>query len=70
MTSGVVSRYAKIMAWLVILALAWLLWSGIYKPIILFLGVISCLLTLYLCHRTGFFEASTSIHLLPRIIGY
>jgi len=44
---------------LVLLALlitTWLLWSGIFKPLLLMLGVFSCLLTIYVKHRMGYFE--------------
>ena len=58
------------MSLLVVLMLAWLLWSGIYKPILLFLGAFSCGLCLYLAHRTGFFKNVTGLHLLPRLPGY
>ena len=40
---------------LVPLAAAWLLWSGIYTPLLLGLGAFSCLLTLYIRHRMGYF---------------
>ena len=36
------------------LAAAWLLWSGIYTPLLLGLGALSCLLTLYVRHRMGY----------------
>lgn len=38
------------------LAAAWLLWSGLFKPLLLALGVLSCLLTFYLIRRMGFFD--------------
>lgn len=38
------------------LAAAWLLWSGLYKPLLLGLGVFSCLLTVYLAYRMGSFR--------------
>ncbi|TQV74925.1 sodium:proton antiporter [Aliikangiella marina] len=64
------SKTPIILSWLVILAVVWLLWSGIYKPLVIGLGALSCLLTLYLSHRIGFFNESTSIHVIPRIMGY
>lgn len=42
----------------IILAGAWLLWSGMYKPLLLGLGVFSCILTVYLAHRMRFFDAN------------
>jgi multicomponent Na+:H+ antiporter subunit E len=38
------------------LFLAWLLWSGIYKPLVIGLGVFSCVLTVYVASRVGFFR--------------
>ena len=36
--------------------LAWLLWSGLYTPLLVVLGVISCLLTAFLAYRMDFFD--------------
>lgn len=41
---------------LLILFISWVLWSGIYKPLLIGLGVFSCLLSLWLAQRTGFFR--------------
>jgi len=60
----------RIVALFLVLAVAWLLWSGIYKPILLVLGLFSCLLCLYLVHRIGFFSAPSGLHLLLRLPGY
>ena len=38
------------------LVAAWLLWSGLYKPLLLSLGALSCLLTFWLVRRMGYFE--------------
>lgn len=48
---------------LLLLGATWLLWSGVYEPLLLGLGLLSCLLTLYLAHRMGFFEPG--FYLLP-----
>ncbi|MBT8450086.1 MAG: Na+/H+ antiporter subunit E [Gammaproteobacteria bacterium] len=64
------TNYKVILAWLAILAIVWLLWSGLYKPLVLALGVVSCLLTIYISYRSGFFRESTALHVLPRIPGY
>ena len=61
------SRYAGMAALALLLVAAWLLWSGIYKPLLLWLGAFSCVLSLYIAHRVGFFEQSTGLHLLPRL---
>jgi len=51
--------------WMVI----WLLWSGLYKPLLITLGVVSCCLTLFLAHRMGFFRREVfTLHLSPRLI--
>lgn len=41
---------------LVALALAWLLWSGLFKPLLLALGIFSCVLTFFLVTRMGYFK--------------
>ena len=41
---------------LLILVISWLLWSGIYKPLLIGLGLFSCLLSLWVARRTGFFR--------------
>lgn len=39
------------------LVTAWLLWSGVYKPLLLGLGAFSCLLTYAFARRMALFEA-------------
>ena len=41
---------------LVSLVAAWLLWSGLYKPLLLLLGAASCLLSFWLVRRMGYFD--------------
>jgi multicomponent Na+:H+ antiporter subunit E len=41
---------------LVSLAAAWLLWSGLFKPLLLLLGLFSCALTFLLVRRMGYFD--------------
>ena len=38
------------------LVVAWLLWSGIYKPLLLALGAASCWLAFVLSRRMGYFD--------------
>ena len=38
------------------LAICWLTWSGLYKPLLVGLGVFSCLLSLWIANRAGFFR--------------
>ena len=40
----------------VLLMIAWLLWSGLYKPLLLALGVFSSVLVAYLAHRMRLFD--------------
>lgn len=39
-----------------LLAAAWLLWSGFFKPLLLALGAISCVLVLIISHRMHLFD--------------
>ncbi len=55
---------------LLVLAASWILWSGLYKPLLLGLGAFSCLLSAYLAHRMGFFRHQALMALLPRLPGY
>jgi multicomponent Na+:H+ antiporter subunit E len=56
---------------LLVLAAAWLLWSGLYKPLLLGLGLFSCLLVLVVAQRTGFFQRDAfSLHLTSRLMLY
>jgi multicomponent Na+:H+ antiporter subunit E len=51
-----------------LLLATWLLWSGVYEPLVLGLGLASSLLALYLARRMGFFERGIySLHVLPRL---
>lgn len=46
----------------------WLLWSGLYQPIVLALGALSCLLVTLLAVRINFFERQIyALHLGPRL---
>ena len=40
----------------VLLIVAWLLWSGLFKPLLLGLGAFSCVLTVWIARRMGYFE--------------
>lgn len=49
-------------------AATWLAWSGIYTPLLLTLGAVSCILVTILARRIGFFDAGLySLHLIPRL---
>ena len=54
-----------------LLVVAWLLWSGLFKPLLLGLGVVSCALTVYLLHRMGYFGNETfAFRYSPRLLGF
>jgi multicomponent Na+:H+ antiporter subunit E len=54
-----------------VLAVTWLLWSALFHPLLLGLGLGSCLLTLYLARRMGVFEREVYLlHLLRWLPGY
>lgn len=61
----------RMLVLLVPLVAAWLLWSGIYKPLLLGLGLISCLLTIYVKHRMEYFETEVfALRFGRRLLGY
>ncbi|BFM13797.1 Na+/H+ antiporter subunit E [Simiduia litorea] len=62
-------RYLQRLALLLlVLIVAWLLWSGIYKPLLIGLGAFSCLLSLYMAHRMGALDDSVySWSAFPRL---
>ena len=57
----------------IILAVTWLLWSGLYKPLLLGLGALSVALTLWLARRIGTFDEPSPFAVvlrLPRLWGW
>lgn len=52
------------------LLVTWLIWSGLYKPLLLSLGVFSCALCVYLAHRIGFFQQVSGLHIVIRLPRY
>lgn len=69
------SRTSKTMTRMLVLLVpliaAWLLWSGIYKPLLLGLGLFSCLLTIYVKYRMEYFETEVfALGFGRRLIGY
>lgn len=61
------SATTHVVGLLLLLAVAWLLWSGIYKPLLLWLGAFSCVLSVYIAHRVGFFERHSGFHVVPKL---
>lgn len=65
------AHISSILLLLLVLASSWLLWSGLYKPLLIALGAFSCLLSTYLAHRMGFFRHHKAlIRLVPRLPSY
>ena len=53
------------------LILAWVLWSGIYTPLLLALGFGSCILALYFAFRIHYFDREIfSLYVIPRLPRY
>ena len=50
------SPYARKAMLIAMLVIAWLLWSGIFQPLLLMLGLFSCALTFLLVRRMGYFD--------------
>lgn len=49
----------------------WLLWSGLFKTLLVVLGVISCLLVLVLARRMAYFEKSVySLPMMGRLVPF
>ena len=55
---------------LLTLLVSWVLWSGIYKPLLLWLGLFSCLLSVWLAERLGFFQHVLPLRVLLRLPAY
>ncbi|MEY3018615.1 MAG: hypothetical protein RL336_1750 [Pseudomonadota bacterium] len=50
------SLVARLFITALLLSVSWLLWSGMYKPLLLALGVVSVALTMLLAYRMHFFK--------------
>jgi multicomponent Na+:H+ antiporter subunit E len=65
------ARLSSVLTLLLLLVISWLLWSGLYKPLLMSLGAFSCVLSVYLANRMGFFRHQQNLlKLLPRLPGY
>ena len=49
----------RIVVVLTALVAAWLLWSGLYKPLLLFFGALSSLICFWLARRIEYFDSQT-----------
>lgn len=62
---------ARLVTLLVLLAATWLLWSGLYKPLLLGLGAFSCLLVVYLVRRMDAVDRDVfPVHFRPGMVAY
>lgn len=69
--SSTTRTITRMLALMIPLVAAWLLWSGLYKPLLLALGLFSCLLTIYVKHRMEYFQTEMfAIQFSRRLIGY
>ena len=69
--TGTRYKAMQILLTLLLWFVAWLLWSGMTKPLLLVLGALSCLLVLVLSKRMGFFDKSVySLHLVGHLIPF
>lgn len=65
------THISSILLLLLVLAVSWLLWSGLYKPLLIGLGAFSCVLSTYLAYRMGFFRHHKALlRMLPRLSSY
>lgn len=68
---SVTSKSARIVQLILLLAVAWLLWSGLFKPLLIAFGALSCALVFYLARRMQFFDDTTfALRFGPRVISY
>lgn len=67
---GGAGRPAAMLMLLAALLFAWLVWSGLYKPLLLTLGFLSCLLCVYLANRMGFFRRLAIVRIMAQLPGY
>lgn len=64
-------RVGAYLVLILLLAGAWLLWSGMFKPLLIGLGVVSCALSVFLAKRMGYFDSSVfALHLNFRLVSY
>jgi multicomponent Na+:H+ antiporter subunit E len=64
-------RYFRVLLLALVLMATWLLWSGFFKPLLIGLGVLSCLLTLIIVRRMDYFTKETfAFHYDFRLLGF
>ena len=66
-----VASIVRISLLLMLFVSAWLLWSGLFTPLLLGLGAFSCLLVTYLTHRLGYTDHKEfKVNFNLRFLGY
>lgn len=59
-----------LVALFIVLMVVWCIWSGMFKPLLIGLGIFSCFLCVWLAVRMRFFRSSDLLKLLPRLPGF
>ena len=63
--------FARTLILLVLLIVVWVLWSGYLKPLLLGLGAFSCILTVWIVRRMGYFDDEMfAFHYDWRLLGF
>ena len=61
----------RLLILVVALVATWLVWSGLYKPLLLGLGVVSVALSLWLSLRLGLHHRAVfALDLVPKLLGF
>ncbi|MBE9538268.1 MAG: Na+/H+ antiporter subunit E [Proteobacteria bacterium] len=61
----------RVTIFLILLAFTWLFWSGLFQPLLLALGALSCLLTCYVAQRMHYFDDETfALRFSPTFVAY
>lgn len=67
---GDTARVSQLVSLLLALMVSWVLWSGIYKPLLLWLGFFSSVVSVWLAQRMGFFQHAIPLRALLRLPAY
>lgn len=67
MSSPYTAKHWQLASLFVFLFIVWVLWSGVYKPLLLGLGLFSCFLSVWLAKRLGFFHHGIQLKSLFRL---
>ena len=66
-----VGHYRAQLVFIVLLVAAWVLWSGMFKPLLLGLGAFSCALAGYIAVRMGYFDTRVfALRFNFRLLGF